>query len=110
MRHIERLAQILLRLDNRENMFPWIRLATLVIGGILTFLTFQYSLKWMGWVAIFISLVAFTIVVILHRRLNREIKRCQLLIQQATTQVSRMNLDWGHIPWQWIHRPTHIIL
>lgn len=98
MHYIERLAQILMRLDNRENMFPWLRLAALVIGGILTFLAFEYGSKWMGWATLCISIAVFIGVVILHRRLNQKIKRCQLLIQQATTQVSRMSLEWVNIP------------
>lgn len=98
MRHIERLAHILMRLDNRENMFPWIRLGALVTGGILTFTAFQYGSAWLGRSVLILSLGVFTGVVILHRRLNHKIKRCKLLLQQATIQVSRMKLDWENIP------------
>jgi energy-coupling factor transporter ATP-binding protein EcfA2 len=98
MRQMERLARMLMHLDHRENMFPWIRLATLVAGGILTFLAFQYGSTWLGWTAIAFSLAVFLGVVFIHRRLNQKIKRCKLSLDQVTTQVSRMNLDWGNIP------------
>ncbi|MBN1536855.1 MAG: hypothetical protein JW908_09000 [Anaerolineales bacterium] len=98
MRHIERLAQILLRLDNRENIFPWLRLAALVIGGIFTFLAFQYGSTWFGWATLIFSLGVFSGVVFLHRQLNQKIKRCKLTLEQDTIQVSRMNLDWVNIP------------
>ncbi len=98
MRHIERLAQMLMRLDNRENMFPWIRLGVLVTGGILTFLAFQYGSAWLGRSTLALSMGSFLGVVYLHRQLNQKIKRCKLSLNQATAQVSRMNLDWVNIP------------
>jgi hypothetical protein len=98
MRHIERLAQILMRLENRENMFPWIRLAALVTGGILTYLAFQYGSTWLGRATITFSLGVFLGVVIIHRRINQKIKQCRLSLNHTTTQVSRMSLDWANIP------------
>ncbi len=98
MRHIDRLAHILMRLENRENMFPWIRLGSLVAGGIWTYLAFQYGSKWLGWAMVAFSLAFFMGVVAIHRRLNQKIKQCKLSLNQATIQVSRMSLDWGNIP------------
>lgn len=98
MRYIERLAQMLMCLEAQENKLPWVRLAVLVAGGIFTFLAFQYSTPWFGRGVLMLFIGSFATVVIFHRRINQKIKRCQWLLRLATTQVSRMNLDWSNIP------------
>jgi len=105
MRYIERLARMLMRLEKRENIFPWIRLGVLIAGGIFTFLAFQYGTDWLGRGVLVFSFAIFMGVVFLHRRINKKIKRCKLLINHTTSQVSRMNLDWSNIPLAAIDNP-----
>lgn len=98
MRYIERLAQMLMHLEARENKLPWLRLAVLVAGGIFTFTAFQYGTAWLGRGVLILFIGVFATVVYFHRRVNQKIKRCRCLLHFATTQVSRMNLDWSNIP------------
>jgi hypothetical protein len=97
-RHQHRLdtqLQKLLRLDQR---FFLLRVGTLLGGGFLAFLLLFWGPGRSGlWVSAAV-LVAFVLVVSLHRRVDLARLNFQTAYSQVSTQMARMALDWDGIP------------
>lgn len=68
------------------------------IGVLLSVLAYIFVGWWLLIILAAITLVAFSIAVYIHQRLNRSITRYNILMRIKLTQVARIRLDWEHIP------------
>jgi hypothetical protein len=97
-RHRDRLAihsERLLQLDQR---FFLLRVGTLLGGGALSLGLLFWGPGRSGlWVSAS-TLLAFTLVVILHRRVDQARLHFHTALSQVSSQIARMTLDWDQIP------------
>jgi len=92
---IRRLEARLVQLEALNQRFSWYRLGVLVLGVIAVaaaaIIEADIRLPLLG------SALAFSVVVILHRRLESWIKRFCIWLKMRRSQASRMDLDWENI-------------
>lgn len=84
-------------LNKKSNRFSLYRLLIFISGTALSiagFLTSNIS----GWIALVISLAAFSILVHSHNMLLTGIKRFYVYLNIKKEHLSRMKTDWGNIP------------
>jgi hypothetical protein len=97
-RHQHRLDKQLQKLLILDQRFFLLRVGTLLGGGFLAFLLLFFGPGRSGlWVSA-AALVAFTLVVYLHRRVDRAKLFFQTAFSQVSIQMARMSLDWDMIP------------
>jgi hypothetical protein len=97
-RHQHRLDMELQRLLILDQRFFLLRVGTLLGGGFLAFLLLFWGPGRSGlWVSA-AALVAFVLVVYLHRRVDRARLYFQTAYAQVSTQMARMSLGWEGIP------------
>lgn len=97
-RHLARLMKKKKSLSEIERRFFWIRLAILIFLIIGIVLLFIPDLYLFGWGILFISMIAFTVVVLLHRRVDQRLAIFEASCQLTRSQLARMDLDWQAIP------------
>lgn len=97
-RQIARLERRLESLESLSRRFSWYRLAVILIGGVATWAATTYLGNRWGWWVFFASVAGFAIVVALHRRLDGWIEKFRLWCEIKSSQLARLNLDWGVIP------------
>jgi hypothetical protein len=97
-RHRDRLENHLKRLDQLDQRFFLLRVGTLLGGGTLALVLLFWGPGRSGiWISA-ATLFAFTLVVILHRRVDRARLHLTTAFSQVSTQIARMILDWSGIP------------
>jgi hypothetical protein len=104
-RHIQRLERHIDTLLAADRRFFWLRLGVLVGGALLVFLSYLTGQGRLVWVALALSVLAFSAVVFFHRRLDRSILRTRLSRQYYRAQAARMDLDWESIPFHFSDIP-----
>ena len=85
-------------METLNERFFWLRLGTLLVGGLATLLSFSMGGGPVGWPVAAASITAFAGVVFFHRRLDRARERFQAALRLARSQAARMGLDWPGIP------------
>ena len=102
---IQRLERKLTQLEALDRRFSWIRLAVLLVGGLVSFISFFFGPPAFGPIVLLISVTAFAFVVYLHRRLDRSLLRFRIAVHLNTGQAARMRLEWEHIPFDLAYSP-----
>jgi ABC-type multidrug transport system fused ATPase/permease subunit len=97
-RHIQRLERKLNHFIVINNRFSWARLIVFVAGGAATWGAADLINSSAGWITFFSSAFLFTIIVILHRRLDRWINSFLIWKVIYLEKQARLDLDWEHIP------------
>jgi MutS domain V len=97
-RHQERLDRWLDSLAKIDTRFAWIRLGVVIAGLVLFLLALGLGNATWHWGVVLLSILSFTFVVFLHRRLDRARYRARLSREWTATQLARLALDWEHLP------------
>ena len=97
-RQIQRLQRRLRVLDGRSNRLGWTRVGIFFSGALLSVLAYLLVGWWLLITCAAVTLVAFSIAVYFHQRLDRSIKRHSILLRIKLAQVARIRLDWERIP------------
>ncbi len=95
---LEKLDGSLAVLDAGDHRFFVARLSLFIAGVVMAFLALLFGLGTPGLLAFLALVVAFIVVVALHRRLMRTRLRYQRVQALTAAQAARMRLDWEHIP------------
>jgi hypothetical protein len=92
---IRRLEARLSQLEALDRRYSWYRLMVFILGVIAVaaaaFLDGDLRLALLG------ALLAFSVVVALHRRLEGWIARHRIWLEMRRSQAARLDLDWEHI-------------
>ncbi|MBN8590899.1 MAG: hypothetical protein J0M33_04040 [Anaerolineae bacterium] len=96
-RNITRVQSRLAALSRRNDRLSTVRLLVVLTGAVLTLLL------WNNFQPVALSLalltaIAFTGLVILHRRLRSRLRSAQDWLHVHRTHIARATLDWSHIP------------
>lgn len=94
-KRLENQLKVFKRLDNR---FAWIRMAILLIGGLGTYLAFQFGVAWWGQAVGMLAIGVFGLAVAGHRKLDKSVQHFKISLHLVETLMARMGLDWGNIP------------
>lgn len=70
----------------------------ILIGMGLGIAVYYLIVEWLGWSIMASTLVVFNIIAFFHRRVLRSIDKHKIWLNIKSTQVARMQLDWGNIP------------
>jgi hypothetical protein len=97
-RQAEHLAQRVTRLNVTSDRYSSIRLTVFLAGALASFVSPFLVGPWLFVVALIVTVLTFSVVVNLHRRVNAAITRYSLWRKIKLGQVARMELDWEHIP------------
>ncbi len=97
-RHAGRLDRHAAILADRDGRFVLFRLASLAVGGLLTWAAFAFGPAWLGRITGLAALGVFIAVIAAHRRLDRVRARFELARRWNRSQIARLQLDWDHIP------------
>ena len=97
-RHIQRLERKLNHFIVINNRFSWARIIVFLAGGAGAWGISAFFSSSAGWITFFVSAILFTVIVILHRRLDRWINSFLIWKVIYLEKEARLNLDWKHIP------------
>jgi len=97
-RRIDRLSRQIDRFQTVSRRYSWLRLILFLSGAALTAgLTFGIS-EGVGLVALIQATIAFTVAVVLHRRVLNYIDNLTAFRQIQREELARLQLDWTAIP------------
>jgi hypothetical protein len=102
-RHSARLAALQVRTDAVDQRFFYLRAGVLILGGTGGFLALFITPGRTGLIALAILLLAFSIIVFFHRRLDHTRQRLRLAQTAVSNQLARMQLKWQDLP-----EPVHV--
>lgn len=97
-RHMQRLENQLKVFKVLDNRFVWLRIAVLLIGGLGTYLAFQFGTSWWGELVGVLAIGSFGLTVTLHRKLDKSVQNFNISRSLIETLVARMELNWEDIP------------
>ncbi len=97
-RLIRKLTQQIDRLEAVSRRFVWVRLGVILLGGMLIWAASSLVGSGAGWIAFIITVLAFVVLVYLHRRLARWIEKFSLYGELKSGQLARLTLAWEGIP------------
>jgi hypothetical protein len=97
-RHLARLDRGIERLKALDRRFFWTRLGTLLAGAVALFLALLGDQARPAQIVILVFLAAFSLVVFLHRRVDRAARRFTLSRRYHQAQHARMALAWDELP------------
>jgi hypothetical protein len=97
-RHIQRLENRLNHFVVINNRFSWARIIIFLAGGTATWGVSVVFGSSAGWFTFFAAIISFTVIVILHRRLDRWINSFLIWKVIYLEKEARLNLDWEHMP------------
>jgi ABC-type multidrug transport system fused ATPase/permease subunit len=97
-RHNERLKRRIMSMEMMSRRFSWIRLAVVLVGGVVTWFAGTFANARWGWLTFIVAFILFVIVVICHRRLESWIAKFKKRSAICADRLARMTLDWDHIP------------
>jgi hypothetical protein len=100
-RRIARYDRRIERLQALNSRFSWYRLAAFLAGGVTVWLAAARLGNAWGWRAFAAALAVFSLVVFLHRRLDRALERARTWRSLQTAHLARLELDW-----EALHRHT----
>lgn len=86
------------RLERQSNQFAQWRVVV-VVGGIIGSLGAFYAFQWrIAALLLVATVVGFTVLVTLHRRIDQALLQLRLWQKLKQTHRARQSLDWQHIP------------
>jgi hypothetical protein len=85
-------------LQGYSRRYAWLRLTIVLLGGALTWAAWTYRPSGLGWPVFGGTLMAFTLAVFLHRRLNAGLARFQVWRAIKAEQLARLELAWERLP------------
>jgi len=97
-RQVERLGRRLDQMQTINQRFSWYRLVVFILGVVATWLAALYLSQSLTWLTLLASVATFSVVVALHRRLDRWIEKFTIWREIKSSQLARMTLDWDRIP------------
>jgi hypothetical protein len=97
-RRIHRLEGRLARLQAQNRRFSNLRIATFAIGLAAAGLAWALLEPFYTRLVLAIAILAFLLVVFLHRRLENGLARLAIWLDLVKVQRARLDLDWEHIP------------
>jgi hypothetical protein len=97
-RHQGRLATRMEKLLHVDQRFFVLRVGSLLGGGALSLVLLFWGPGRSGLWVTAVTLVAFMLVVILHRRVDQARLHFQIAFSQVSSQIARMSLDWDKVP------------
>lgn len=97
-RHIARLDHEIIKLQELDRRYFWVRLAVLLVGVLGFFLAYQSHQSRNLIFAGLVFLVAFSLVVYFNRKVKTSLIRFNLSRQYFLSQIARMDLAWDRIP------------
>lgn len=97
-KHKDRLEREIIKLQEIDRRYFWVRLAVLLGGALGFFIAFQSRQSIWLLVAGLTFVGIFSVVVYFNRRVKRSILRFSLSQQYFVNQLARMKLDWEDIP------------
>lgn len=97
-RHIARLDHEIIKLQELDRRYFWVRLAVLLVGVLGFFLAYQSHQSRNLIFAGLVFLVAFSLVVYFNRKVKTSLIRFNLSRQYFLGQIARMDLAWDRIP------------
>jgi ABC-type multidrug transport system fused ATPase/permease subunit len=96
-RNITRVQSRLAALTRRNDRLSTVRLLVVLTGAVLTLLLWN-NFRPVALSLALLTAIAFTGLVILHRRLRSRLRSAQDWLHIHRTHVARATLDWSHIP------------
>ncbi|MBE9474375.1 MAG: hypothetical protein IMY85_05750 [Chloroflexi bacterium] len=97
-RHVKRLEREIIKLQELDRRYFWVRLGVLLAGALGIFIAYQSRISFMLLIAGLFFLVIFSLVVYFNRKVKQSILRFSLSRRYFGDQLARMDLDWAEIP------------
>jgi len=97
-KRINRYNNVIAVLRKRSEQFVWLRIIPFLAGLFLSWITATFLEEVFTWITAGAAFVVFIIIVGLHRRLDRWIRRYEIFRDILEEQCARATLDWPRIP------------
>ena len=97
-RHVNRLEREIIKLQELDRRYFWIRLGVLLVGALGVFIAYQSRQSSTLLITGLFFLFIFSLVVYFNRKVKRSILRFSLSRRYFGDQLARMDLDWVEIP------------
>jgi hypothetical protein len=97
-RHKDRLEREMVKMQEIDRRYFWVRLGVLLAGALGLFIAYQSRQSTWLVAAGLIFMAIFGLVVYFNRRVKRSILRFSLSRNYFVNQLARMQLDWNVIP------------
>jgi ABC-type multidrug transport system fused ATPase/permease subunit len=97
-RHINRLEREIIKLQEIDQRYFWVRLGILIAGILSFFIAYQSRSSSLLLIVGLVFLMVFSLVVYFNRKVKRSILRFNLSRKYFSSQVARMELAWEEIP------------
>lgn len=97
-RHMNRLEREIIKLEELDLSYFWVRLSVLLAGAIGFFFAYQSRQSSLLLFTGLAFLVVFSLVVYFNRKVKRSIVRFRFSQEYFANQVARMDLTWEKIP------------
>ena len=95
---LARIERRIARCDRLSRGYSWARLIVFLAGAAFTLAAAARFGSGAGWIAFGAALLLFTIVVLLHHRLEHWNEKFHIWRDLQAEQIARQTLDWAHIP------------
>lgn len=96
--HIQRLQVRLDCLASRSERFTWVRVTVFFVGLALSIAAWLTLAPTVARLVSAAAILAFGVVVWLHRRLDGQMRRYTIWLDLQKDQLARLNLDWQRLP------------
>ena len=97
-RHIQRLERKLARCEVIRRRYSWARLAIFLAGAAVSWSDAAFFGARAGWLTLIAVAILFSVIVILHRRLDHWTESFHIWQVIYREQAARLDLDWDLIP------------
>jgi hypothetical protein len=97
-RHVKRLEREIIKLQELDRRYFWVRLGVLLAGALGIFIAYQSRISFMLLIAGLFFLVIFSLVVYFNRKVKQSILCFSLSRRYFGDQLARMDLAWTEIP------------
>jgi ABC-type multidrug transport system fused ATPase/permease subunit len=97
-RHIQRLERKLAGCEANQRRYAWIRLIIFLAGVAASWGAAVLFGPRAGWVVVIVVVILFSVIVVLHRRLEHWTASFRIWKALYQEKVARLALDWEHIP------------
>jgi ABC-type multidrug transport system fused ATPase/permease subunit len=97
-RHVNRLEREIIKIQELDRRYFWIRLGVLLVGALGVFIAYQSRQSSTLLITGLFFLFIFSLVVYFNRKVKRSILRFSLSRRYFGDQLARMDLDWAEIP------------
>ena len=104
-RQIHRLEGRVAGLEQLSYRYSWLRIGIVVAGLLAAGLALLLVDVWLMVICLIATTVLFGLAVFVHHRVERSIRRHQILIRIKSAHTARALLDWDRIPRTFPHQP-----